>query len=77
MSKTGRYTISKGGRTFLVEPISPFFDRNGEWGGPDLSNMPVNGAVHPNDSIITEENGFTNIQILPPGTSPDGVVSDL
>jgi hypothetical protein len=28
------------------------------------------GAISPKDSLITEENGFANIRILEPGTSP-------
>ena len=29
-----------------------------------MKNAPKGGAIHPDDSIITEENGFTNIAIV-------------
>ena len=77
MSKYGRYTVSKGGRTFVVEPISENAERPADWGHKDLSNFPIGGAVHPDDSIITEENGFKNIMILGKGVSPDSAVEKL
>ena len=33
------------------------------------------GAIHERDSKITEENGYTNIIILPKGCSPDAYIS--
>lgn len=33
------------------------------------------GAIHENDSIITEANGYTNIVTLPMGCSPDAYIS--
>lgn len=71
-----RYYITNGKRTFWVEPIDPF-NRGADWGQTDLSNRPQGGGIHPDESIIREENGFKNIQILPPGVSPDSVVSEL
>ena len=67
-SETGRYYITdiKTGRKFCVEPI-----HNGGnqrlWGDVDPATKKLTGsygdggAIREEDSIITEENGFTNI----------------
>ena len=77
-SYNGRHTVTtKDGRRFVIEPISEHADRGGDWGHKDLSNRPVGGAVHPDDSIITEENGFKNIVLLGPGESPYSAINDI
>jgi len=86
MSKTGRYYIKKGDRTFCVEPI----DNNQGKGRENFGNInPVTkkvegnygdkhiGSIHEDDSIITEENGFKNIVTLEPGVSPNGYIEGL
>jgi hypothetical protein len=70
MSETGRYYITdiETGRKFCVEPI----DNGGNqrlWGDVDPATKKLTGsygdkhrgAIDEEDSIITEENGFTNI----------------
>lgn len=75
---TGRFIIksTRTGRTYAVEPIG---DPHTKWGSIDpatqkLVNKPAfkkyRGSVDAKDSLITEENGFTNIKMLDPGTSP-------
>lgn len=79
-SETGRHTY-KSFRTKKVYAIEPI-DKSGrpaDWGSynPSTGNIEnkkgagkFTGSIHPDDSLITEENGFTNIQMLDPGTSP-------
>ena len=82
MSNTGRYFITKGGRTFCVEPIG---GNHTVWGDIDPASKKITGdygskyvgCVDEAESIITEENGFKNIMTLPAGTSPDSVISEL
>lgn len=77
MSNTGRYTVhGKDGRTFVVEPISLHANRNADWGSTDTTNLPIGGAVHPDDSIITEDK-FKNIITLGPGVSPEGYIDQI
>ena len=86
MSKTGRYYIKRGGRTFCVEPI----DNNQGKGRENFGNInPVTkkvegnygdkhiGSIHEDDSIITEENGFKNIVTLGVGESPNAYIDYL
>jgi hypothetical protein len=73
---TGRFYVKQNGRTFLVEPISEHSLRNAAWGQTDTTNLPIGGAVHPDDSIITDAN-FKNIITLPPGVSPLGYIESL
>lgn len=80
MSTTGRYFIRdpRSGRVFCVEPINRRDQKVDEQRWTNGGIDPVRGgAVHEEDSIITPENGFTNIVHLPPGTSPDGYVEML
>jgi hypothetical protein len=56
MSNTGRFYVKQNGRTFLIEPISNHAMRNADWGSTDTTNLPIGGSVHPDDSIITDEN---------------------
>ena len=80
MSTTGRYFYRdlKSGRTFCIEPISDRTQKvdDQRWtnGGID----PVQGgAIREEESIITPENGFTNITLLPAGVSPEGHIEML
>jgi len=77
MSDTGRFTVTKNGRTFVVEPIGP--ERTADWGSVDpvTGKLMVKkgfgkhvGAIDESDSVITKENGFKNIVTLPAGSSP-------
>ena len=78
MGMYGRHTVErKDGRRFVVEPISTHAMRNSDWGHKDLSNKPIGGGVHPDDSIITKENGFKNIVVLGPGVSPYSYIDSL
>lgn len=77
MSAYGVFTVVKNGRVFKVEPISEHAERGADWGNTDMSNRPIGGAVHPDDSTITAENGFTNIVTLDKGESPLGYIDEL
>jgi len=70
MSNTGRFYVKKGDRLFFVEPMSNHAGRNSDWkNGIKESDMAKGGAIHPDDSIITDEN-FKNIITLGKGESP-------
>lgn len=71
-----RVTDPKTGRKFDVEPISEHAFRPADWGGKDLSNFPIGGAVHPNDSTITEAT-HKNIVITGIGVSPMSVIDEI
>ena len=72
MSETGRFTvITKSGRKFVVEPIGPA--RSADW----ASKPWARGSIDPEDSIISEEQGFTNITILDKGISPISFIEML
>lgn len=82
MADTGRYTVVVEGRTFVVEPIHERNQRgtdvaftNGGISGEGVKGGAARGGSVPaEESIITPENGFTNIVTLPPGVSPmDGI----
>ena len=85
MSYTGRHYVTIGSRTFCIEPIDEYVGRRSAWGDVDPVSKKLTGnygekypgAVHPDDSIITEANGFKNIVELPAGTSPMGYIMDL
>jgi hypothetical protein len=86
MSATGRYWVrTKEGRVFCVEAIDKHVGKKKLWGDMDPASKKMTGdygskhpgAIHPDDSIITEENGFKNIVTLPPGTSPNGYIEML
>lgn len=74
MSKTGRQFIkTKDGRRFVVEPIMPNSTYSGKgWGDIDPASGKVTGgygnkykgAITEDESIITEENGFKNIEVF-------------
>lgn len=80
MSTTGRYYIRdpKSGRLFCVEPLH---DRNQKRDDLTWSNGGIDavrgGSISPDESVITPENGFRNITVLPPGISPQGYIEML
>lgn len=75
---TGRFIVKslKTGRTYYVEPIND--GQRTSWGDLNPATNKVEGdyglkhkgAIEPNESLITEKNGFKNIKTLPPGYSP-------
>lgn len=74
----------KTGRKFCVEPLIEDGERK-TWGDVNPATKEIEGhygkkhigAIHREDSIITEENGFKNIIELPPGVSPDDYIQNL
>ncbi len=85
-NETGRFYIKDlaTGRTFCVEPIHERDEKatdiaftNGGTDGKAVKNKSKiqGGSVSEDESIITEENGFTNIHTFK--GSPDGFVSWL
>jgi len=80
--ETGRfiYHSPRTGKKYFVEPMG---DPHRQWGSVDPSDSgpkgklmhkkgdgKFRGSIDEKDSLITEENGFTNIKILEPGMSP-------
>lgn len=78
MSKTGRYFVRVGKRTFCVEPITL---RNQKMDDKTFTNGGIDqvkgGSVTEEESIIKPENGFKNIVDLPAGVSPDSFIEQL
>lgn len=83
--ETGRFIVSSSrtGKTYAVEPMG---NNRTNWGSidPATGNLmnkkghdKYRGAIDSSESLITEENGFSNIQTLPPGTSPMAVIELL
>ena len=76
--ESGRFIVKsvRTGKIYAVEPIG---DPHNVWGSIDpatktLVNKPGykkhRGSIDAKDSLITEANGFGNILMLEPGTSP-------
>lgn len=80
--ETGRFLVKspRTGITYFIEPILGGVRKR--WGNVLLGADSIDsgygdkytGAVPKNQSLITEENGFENIQILDPGISPHGEI---
>ena len=70
----------KSGRKFMVEEIG---DPHITWGnvipGKGLESVyaKMDKVIFPEDSKITKENGFKNIVMLNPGTSPLGYIEAI
>lgn len=74
---TGRFIVTshRTGKQYFVEPIA---GNRVKWGdlNPATGKVEGNygqkykGAIEASESMITEANGFKNIETLPPGTSP-------
>jgi hypothetical protein len=87
MSVNGRfYVTTQCGRTFCVEPLDASVGHGPKvWGDLDPATKTVTGnygqkypgATHPDESIITEGNGFKNIVTLERGVSPMGYIEML
>lgn len=84
---TGRFIVysPKTGCSYYIEPMD---DKN----APRIKHGDINpatgqvegsygekykGSIHPSESIITKENGFDDIQILPPGKSPHSKIEEV
>lgn len=67
------------GVKFKVEVLKPR-NRTKQWGDVNPATGQVEGSygeeigIDEKDSQITEENGYTNIVILPPGMSPGAYI---
>lgn len=80
---TGRYVVvsNRTGVMYLVEPIDSDPHRQ-RWGDLNPATGQVEGSygekyrgsIHPEDSLITEENGVRNIVSLRPGESPESYI---
>lgn len=76
--ETGRFIVRSliTGRTYYVEPIGN--GRPADWGdlNPVTKKVEGNyggkytGCISEEDSLITSENGFENIELLDKGVSP-------
>lgn len=77
--ETGRFrvTSSKTGVQYYIEPQGD--GRPADWGSynPSTGNIEnkkgfdkYTGSVRPEETIITPENGFSNIELIGIGTSP-------
>lgn len=77
-----RYMVyTKSGRKFMVEEIG---DPHVSWGNviPGANKMEsvyakMDDVITEKDSQITQENGYKNIVILNPGTSPLGYIEAI
>jgi hypothetical protein len=76
MSNTGRYYVKVKGRLFCIEPIDNTLGKGRrKFGDINPSTKKVEGdygekyigSIHEDDSIITKENGCTNIHLCPAG----------
>lgn len=81
---TGRHIITslKTGKRYAVEPIgNPHIN----WGDVDPATKKTTGtygskykgSIRAEESLITEENGFINIEMLEPGQSPYKYIEQL
>ena len=82
---TGRFIVKslKTGKTYYIEPI----DNNNrvDWGDLDPVTKKMTGSygtkykgsIKPEESMITEENGFDKIYTLEPGESPLSYIERL
>lgn len=87
-AETGRFYVHspRTGRVYCVEPIEPrTMDSQKQWGDVNPATKKVEGdygtkytgAIRPEDSIITKENGYDDIHFLDPGVSPLSYVEEL
>ena len=83
--ETGRFIVKslKTGRTYFVETLDDG-NRN-DWGDLDPVTKKLigsygdkyKGSIKPEESLITEENGFEKIYTLDPGQSPLDYINRL
>ncbi len=83
---TGRFVVTSArtGKTYAVEPIVGA--HTPKWGSIDPATGDLmhkkgdgkyKGGINASESLITEENGFKNIQLLDIGTSPLNAIDVL
>ena len=84
MSETGRYFIydHETGRKFCIEPLGraqvKVFTNGGVDGTAEKNkSTPKGGATPPEESTITEENGFKDIVVIGPHMSPEAFIEDV
>lgn len=64
MSESGRYFVRlPNGRTFTIEPVKERVERAKDWTNGGIEK-PEGGATPDSASVITEENGYRNIQVV-------------
>lgn len=84
--ETGRFLVTsfRTGKTYFIEPIGA--DRPADWGSYNPSTGDIEnkkgfdkfrGSIDEKDSIITKENGFSNILYTGVGASPFSVIDEL
>lgn len=84
---TGRFIVysARTGKRYFVEAIDDGSVRT-NWGSIDPATKQMmnkkghdkyQGAVHPDESMITIENGFSKIHDLEPGMSPHSYIEFL
>lgn len=83
--KTGRHVVTsfRTGRKYYVEPIET--EHTPIWGDVNPATGKIegsygvkyNGGIKEKDSLITLENGFTNIHYSGIGASPYSVIDEL
>jgi len=81
---TGRHIIVsfRTGKQYFIEPMG---DPHSKWGdvNPATGKMEgsygskYRGSIDEKDSLITEENGFKNIVVHPPGVSPYRYIDEI
>lgn len=81
---TGRHIVYsfRTGKRYYVEPIEghviKWGDLNPATGKVEGSyGQKYRGGIDAKDSLITEENGFFNIQTLKPGFSPAAAIEEM
>lgn len=82
---TGRFIVTslKTGKKYYVEPLDS--GEKIEWGDINPATKKLEGdygakhkgSIKESESLITEENGFTNIKVLPPGHSITDYIEEL
>ena len=84
--ETGRFTVKslRTNKTYYIEPIGS--KRAADWGSynPSTGNIEhkkgydkYSGAIDESESLITKENGFTNILYTGIGVSPHTMIDEL
>ncbi len=79
-SDTGRYWVKIDGRRFLVEPIDNRHEQRVQLQPSETvveDSKKHKGSIKSSESLISAERGFTNIYMLPAGTSPEGFIERL
>lgn len=84
---SGRFIVKSRitGKTYYVEPIDNYPEKNPIWGDwtPSLKSYTGKygkkhiGSVAEDDSMITKKNGFEKIYDLPAGVSPSDYINQL